>query len=195
MYPVRRMLMTGWSFGLICGAAIVGNAIFMQAGKHPAPLFATREPSATDQNTRDPALVTDIQRALAARKLYRGAVDGIAGPETRLAIRTFERNWGLPTRGEPTEALLATLATSPDVVIAKSAPAEPDPVEAPDQRLAEVQAALSRAAYGPLNVDGLPGPQTRDAIMRFQLDEGLPVTGRIDDTLVKKLKAVGALGA
>jgi peptidoglycan hydrolase-like protein with peptidoglycan-binding domain len=58
-----------------------------------------------------------------------------------------------------------------------------------------VQAALSRAAYGPLNVDGRPGPQTRDAIMRFQLDEGLPVTGKLDDALVKKLKAVGALGA
>ena len=195
MYPVRRILLTGWSLGLLCGAAIVGNAIFMQAGRHPAPLFATREPSAIDQGSSDPALVTDIQRALAARNLYRGAVDGIAGPETRLAIRTFERNWGLPTRGEPTEALLATLATSPDVAVAKSGPADPDPVEAPDPRLAEVQAALSRAAYGPLNVDGLPGPQTRDAIMRFQLDEGLPVTGKIDDTLVKKLKAVGALGA
>jgi peptidoglycan hydrolase-like protein with peptidoglycan-binding domain len=189
------MLLTGWSFGLLCGLAIVGNAIFMQAGKHPAPLFSTREPSGTDQNAGDPFLVTEIQQALAARNLYRGAVDGIAGPETRLAIRTFERNWGLPARGEPTEALLATLTTSPDVAIARSAPADPDPVEAPDPRLAEVQAALSRAAYGPLNVDGLPGPQTRDAIMRFQLDEGLPVTGKIDDTLVKKLKAVGALGA
>ncbi len=195
MFAVRRVLFTGWSLGLICGAAIVGNAVFMQAGKHPAPLFATREPSFADQSMPDPALVSDIQQALAARKIYRGAVDGIAGPETRLAIRTFERNWGLPTRGEPSAALLATLATSPDVVVAKTARAEPDPVEASDPRLAEVQAALSRAAYGPLNVDGRPGPQTRDAIMRFQLDEGLPVTGKLDDALVKKLRAVGALGA
>jgi peptidoglycan hydrolase-like protein with peptidoglycan-binding domain len=195
MFAVRRVLLTGWSFGLLCGAAIVGNAIFMQAGKHPAPLFATREPSFAGQLMPDPALVSEIQQALAARKIYRGAVDGIAGPETRLAIRIFERNWGLPTRGEPSAALLATLATSPDVAVAKTARAEPDPVEAPDPRLAEVQGALSRAAYGPLNVDGLPGPQTRDAIMRFQLDEGLPVTGKLDDALVKKLKAVGALGA
>jgi peptidoglycan hydrolase-like protein with peptidoglycan-binding domain len=192
---LRRILLTGWSFGLLCGAAIFANAIFMQAGKHPSPLFATREASVSDQNAGDPLLVTDIQRALAERRLYRGPIDGIAGPETRLAIRTFERNWGLPVQGAPTEALLATLATSPGVVVAATEPADPDPVVAPDPRLAEVQAALSRAAYGPLNVDGLPGPQTRDAIMRFQLDEGLPVTGKIDDTLVKKLEAVGALGA
>lgn len=201
--PARRILLSGWSLALLVGAAVFGNAVFLQQARHPAPLFATRADSAAAEARIDQALVTEIQRQLQARGLYRGEIDGIAGAETRLAIRTFERERGLPDRGEATDGFLATLVTSPDVSLEKSAPraaseqTEPH-AEAhaePDPRLAEVQAALSRAAYGPVNADGLFGPQTRDAIMRFQLDEGLPVTGKIDETLVDRLKAIGALGA
>lgn len=197
MRILRRTLLTGWSLGLLSGAAVVGNAVFLQTGKHPAPLFATRGGSATTDEAVDRTLVTEIQRELSARGLYRGPLDGILGPETRRAIQTFEAEREMPMRGAATEAFLATLATSSHAVLAKTAQ-EPDVQEAeaePDPRLAEVQAALSRAAYGPVNADGVFGPRTRDAIMRFQLDEGLPVTGKVDDALVDRLKTVGALGA
>jgi peptidoglycan hydrolase-like protein with peptidoglycan-binding domain len=56
-----------------------------------------------------------------------------------------------------------------------------------------VQRALALAAYGPVGVDGFVGPQTREAIMRFQRDHNLPVTGEISDSLVIELRAAGAL--
>jgi len=68
-----------------------------------------------------------------------------------------------------------------------AAAAEADPV------VFAVQQALGRAGYGPLTPDGLLGPRTGDAIRRFQLDEGLAVTGRIDEALIRRLAAVGAM--
>lgn len=51
----------------------------------------------------------------------------------------------------------------------------------------DVQEALADAGYynGPL--DGDIGPGTRNAIARYQYDRGLPVTGRIDETLLDAL--------
>jgi len=60
--------------------------------------------------------------------------------------------------------------------------------DAPSGSLAaQVQARLAREGYDPGPVDGVIGPQTRDAIAAFQSDHGLPVTGRIDNSLVNAL--------
>jgi Putative peptidoglycan binding domain len=60
--------------------------------------------------------------------------------------------------------------------------------DAPSGSLAaQVQARLAREGYDPGPIDGVIGPQTRDAIAGFQSDHGLPVTGRIDNSLVNAL--------
>ena len=55
--------------------------------------------------------LTDAQRRLRNLGHYRGALDGLMGPGTRNAIRTFERDRGLPETGElsgrTADALLA----------------------------------------------------------------------------------------
>ena len=73
-------------------------------------------------------------------------------------------------------------AVEPDAAVAES-----------DAQVAAIQRALSIAAYGPLVADGVFGAATRDAIVRFQKDRGLPETGEISDTLVVELRAAGAL--
>jgi hypothetical protein len=45
------------------------------------------------------ATITEIQTALAGLGHYRGAIDGIAGPQTRDATRRFQRAQGLPATG------------------------------------------------------------------------------------------------
>jgi peptidoglycan hydrolase-like protein with peptidoglycan-binding domain len=67
------------------------------------------------------------------------------------------------------------------------------PAAAGDVQIAAVQEALAKAAYGPLHADGFLGRQTREAIMRFQKDHDLPVTGDISDALIVELRAAGAL--
>ena len=50
-----------------------------------------------------------------------------------------------------------------------------------------VQGELARRGYDPGAVDGVIGPQTRNAIAQFQNDRGLAVTGRIDRALINAL--------
>lgn len=49
--------------------------------------------------------IADIQQHLLDRGLYKGAVDGIAGPRTRAAISQYQAAQGLPVTGMPSAAL------------------------------------------------------------------------------------------
>jgi len=53
---------------------------------------------------------------------------------------------------------------------------------------ARVQQQLVRDGYNPGPVDGVIGPQTRDAIANFQRDHGLPVSGQIDGALLQAMR-------
>ncbi|MEO5721547.1 MAG: peptidoglycan-binding domain-containing protein [Chthoniobacterales bacterium] len=57
----------------------------------------------------------------------------------------------------------------------------------PGQVIASVQAELQRLGYNPGGVDGSFGPRTRRALIDFQQDNGLPVTGEIDEETLNAL--------
>ena len=50
-----------------------------------------------------------------------------------------------------------------------------------------VQRALARRGYYGGVIDGDIGPQTRAAIRVYQVDRGLPVSGRVDGNLLRSL--------
>lgn len=187
---------------LLVTVAIAGNALLRQAGVHPSPLVVTRpaggaasEPPAPTQD----GLVQAVQRALLETGYYDGPLDGVPGPRTRSAIAAFERRAGRPVTGTASAELLAALQTPPpeERPVERHAAAEPHaaaPAPRPNPDIAAVQAALAAAAYGPLDADGVYGPATREAIVRFQRDHGLEVTGAIDAELVRRLQAIGAAG-
>lgn len=52
-------------------------------------------------------VVADIQRELARRSLYDGAIDGLTGPRTDAAIKRYEAQAGLRVSGEANEQLLS----------------------------------------------------------------------------------------
>jgi len=67
-------------------------------------------------------------------------------------------------------------------------PPPPLPVApAVDARLVQVQDNLRRLGYYNGQVDGLNGTGTRNAIRSYQMDRGLPVTGRVDQELLRDL--------
>ena len=77
---------------------------------HP-PRVPPRRPEVTGQG--DP-LVELIQQALLAKGYAMvGRADGVAGRDTRAAIRAFEDENGLPDSGEPTAELLAQILAAP----------------------------------------------------------------------------------
>jgi hypothetical protein len=55
-----------------------------------------------------------VQEALARRGYYAGQVDGVIGPESRSAIREFQRDNGLPMTGQITPQLLQALRNGDD---------------------------------------------------------------------------------
>jgi peptidoglycan hydrolase-like protein with peptidoglycan-binding domain len=114
----------------------------------------------------------------------------------------FEAKAGQPVTGEATPGLLAAIRAADRLDLStavKPPPAQQDPASpaappaAADSLVAAIQRALARAAYGPLNADGVVGSETREAIKRFQRDHALPVTGEITDALVIELRADGAM--
>jgi peptidoglycan hydrolase-like protein with peptidoglycan-binding domain len=56
-----------------------------------------------------------------------------------------------------------------------------------DSLAISVQSELIRRGYDPGALDGVVGPQTRNAIAQFQSDHRLPVTGNIDNRLLDEL--------
>src|ERR1051326_7772161 len=105
--------------------AILVNALFMQSGPHPAPIFANK-PAPTvvvpaQHKAADAKVdvmrprsdtVAEIQRELTRHGFYDGAADGVYGPKTDAAIRDFEQAAGLRPSAEPNDMLLASIARS-----------------------------------------------------------------------------------
>lgn len=54
------------------------------------------------------------------------------------------------------------------------------------------QGFLSVLGYAPGPIDGEMGGRTRDAIMAFEADQGLPRTGRVDAVLIERLERAAA---
>ncbi len=55
--------------------------------------------------------------------------------------------------------------------------------------IAEAQRLLESLGYNPGVADGTPGPRTETAIIAFQRAQGLAETGRVDTTLLERLRA------
>jgi peptidoglycan hydrolase-like protein with peptidoglycan-binding domain len=133
-------------------------------------------------------IVTAVQEALAARGLYDGKVDGKLGAKTRASIAAYETRYGLPATGTPSESLIAHLQRTAALRI-QPAPA----AEARDKQLANVQSALNRIGYGPIQVTGRMDSETADSIRRFELDNGMTITGEASANFIRKLVAIGAM--
>ena len=61
-----------------------------------------------DYGYGDVRLVIEVQRRLARAGYYHGAIDGIVGPETRRAVRAYERDHKMPAYGMIDRQLLRT---------------------------------------------------------------------------------------
>ena len=197
--------------------AIFINALYLQKGPHPAPIFATRpllkqeapvaparpaaavppniasEPAAQSR----PQLISDIQRELSRKGFYDGAVDGIWGAKTDAATRDFVQATGLKLNPEASDSLLrAIVASKAKVPNDRAAAAEPkrnDPIAeliAPSKRVLAIQRALADFGYGQIKSTGLYDRETRTAIEKFERDHRLPVTGQISDRFVRELAAM-----
>ena len=71
-----------------------------------------------------------------------------------------------------------------------SAPRNNDPIAqllAPSNRVLAVQQVLTQYGYGQIRPTGVAGPETAEAIRKFERSRKLPVTGEISDRVVDAL--------
>jgi peptidoglycan hydrolase-like protein with peptidoglycan-binding domain len=206
--------------GLLATIAVMSistNALFLQKGPHPAPIFATRpmqqqqvvvpqpRPAMAQpvpaQSTVVPEssalnreqLVTNIQRELGRRGFYDGAVDGIWGAKTDAATRDFIQAAGVRINPEPGDLLLRAILSSGAKVNRPAEPVRNDPIAeliAPSKRVLAIQRALSDFGYGQIRPTGQYDPDTRTAIEKFERDHRLPVTGQISERVVRELASM-----
>lgn len=193
--------------------AIVINALFLQKGPHPAPIFAAR-PLLQPEATLPPRLsatsshigsdlaaqarvqlIANIQRELSRKGFYDGPADGIWGSKTDAAVRDFLQASGLKVNPEANENLLRAISSYVAKPVAAAAPAPPatDPIAkliAPSKRVVSIQRALADFGYGQIKATGVYDPETRSAIEKFERDHRLPVTGQISDRFVRELAAM-----
>jgi peptidoglycan hydrolase-like protein with peptidoglycan-binding domain len=108
--------------------------------------------------------------------------------ETPPTVAPAEPIAALPIAAEPAspvERVVAKVEPPPSQTLAPS-------VEERNRNLA-VQRALNQIGYGPLIEDGALDAGTGDAIRRFELDNGLPLTGTAGDRVVSRLVSIGAM--
>jgi len=81
----------------------------------------------------------------------------------------------------------ATEETTGETTILIERPEQPAPVIEGDPMVKKVQQTLRDLNFYGGDVDGLYGPNTREAIASYQSKMGLAVTGAVDDTLLDQL--------
>jgi hypothetical protein len=164
-------------------SAIVANAMFMQAGHHPSPMFGTsvRVPLAS-------APASPLPRPRPVEATLRPADVKLA--EVRPAEVKPAAAVSVIAKTNPAPVQSATIARGPAPIPVSS---RSDPVGdliIASRRVAAVQRALTDYGYGQLKPTGTAGSDTQAAIQKFERDRKMPITGQMSDRLVRELSAV-----
>jgi hypothetical protein len=188
--------------GLVAVAAIgaiVANALFLQTGRHPAPMFGTviNLPAPSSASLSNP-LPRPRPVGADTSPLEPRATEFRAEPrpaEPRPAERAAEK-----APEKPVEATASTRSNDPMTNLVKqttstppSAMRPPAPIPVPQspaaRRIAGVQRALSEYGYGNLKITGTMSGETQSAIQKFEREHKMQVTGQVSDRLLRELGA------
>ena len=175
--------------------AIIANALFLQHGPHPAPMFG----SVVHISPSPATVVSLLPRP-------RPAEAGPAAYELQwlepraTGVRPVESHSSEPRSVDPLGNLVkatttgslssATAAVPPTSVV----PPPPGPIPAlqvtGSRKVAAVQRVLTEYGYGQLRANGTIGADTQAAIQKFERERKLPVTGQVSDRVVRELTAM-----
>lgn len=175
-------------------SAIVANALFLQAGRHPSPMFGTV--MAMPAAAMAPASPLPRPRPVEA-----AARPADAAPvEPRIEPRAAEPKSADPKsdpKSDPMTNLVKATTAAPVAPAGVARPPAPIPAASRNEtianqtpaarRVAAVQRTLTEYGYGQLKPTGTAGSDTQAAIQRFERERKLPVTGQVSDRLVREL--------
>ena len=119
--------------------------------------------------------VMNLQKLLADRGFYNGAVDGIMGSQTRSAIIAAQKAYNLTTDGVAGPQTLAALESDGAKAVITTVSATTTSTKSTE--VSSLQELLSKRGFYNGAVDGIMGPQTRSAIVAAQKNYGLVTDG------------------
>jgi hypothetical protein len=162
--------------------AIIANALFLQAGHHPSPMFG----NVVTMPAADLPVVSPLPRPRPVEVMTKPA------EVLPLEQKAAEPKAVEPKTGDPLGNLLKTSGAPP--ATASNVPRPPAPIPAGptvgSRRVAAVQRALTEYGYGQLKPTGTIGSDTQAAIQKFERERKIPVTGQMSDRLVHELAAM-----
>jgi hypothetical protein len=191
--------------------AIVTNALFLQAGRHPSPMFgsvitlpAPGSPSVSPlprprpaEAAMKPADPSQLESRPAETKPVESRPVESKAPETKApeskAPASKPAADARPV--DPLTTLVKATAAAPLSTSAIPRPPASIPVAHNDlspggsRRIAAVQRALTEYGYGQLKPTGTIGSDTQAAIAKFERERNIPVTGQISERMVRELVA------
>jgi hypothetical protein len=164
-------------------SAIIANALFLQAGRHPSPMFGSvvAIPAA-------PASLLPRPRPVEAAPTR--AADAPpsepkpAEPKAADAMANLVKSTSAPA------AAPSNMARPPAAIPALPHSETTANPAAASRRVAAVQRALTEYGYGQLKPTGTIGSDTQAAIQKFERERKIPVTGQVSDRLVHELSTV-----
>jgi hypothetical protein len=149
-----------FAVGVAGSVAILVNALFLQPGPHPAPLFkASIAPVAASEATNT------IPVAVPRARPPEPASAKLEAPKT--ATASVPAPPPAPPAAARNDAIADMLSSS--------------------RRVMALQRALAQYGYGQLKPTGMVDADTRAAIEKFERERKLPVTGQASDRVVKEL--------
>jgi Putative peptidoglycan binding domain len=201
------------AIAFVAVSAIIGNAVFMQAGRHPSPMFGGNVgmPMAASAPTSPlprPRPIEADARPLEAKSPDVKSLDTKSLDTKSTDVRSSELHpvEARPLESRPADPLANQIkATGAPSIAPSAAPANvmrpPAPIPSTrndpvgdlitsSHRVASVQRALTEYGYGQLKPTGTVGSDTQAAIQKFERDRKIPVTGQMSDRLVRELTAM-----
>jgi Putative peptidoglycan binding domain len=182
--------------------AIVANALFLQAGPHPSPMFG----SIVTMPVPAQAPVSPLPRPRPAEATRSEA----APPEPKVSepkaaeMKVVEMKAAEPKPADVKSADPLTnlvKATSTAQMATSSIPRPPAPIPVSShsdsmlspggsRRVAAVQRALTEYGYGQLKPTGTIGSDTQAAIVKFERERKIPASGQMNERLVHELSVM-----
>jgi peptidoglycan hydrolase-like protein with peptidoglycan-binding domain len=135
--------------------------------------------------------IAALQVAMQVHGLYPHRVDGVSGPWTQQAVRTFQSQHGLTVDGVAGPQTRAALGKRGK----PSLGARPIRNGHRGWDVAALQFLLNNRGFGPGDYDGVFGPNTKSAVRRYQSAAGLTVDGIAGNSTLSALRGSTAISA
>jgi hypothetical protein len=154
--------------------AILVNALFLQAGRHPSPMFtASVMPPQISAPPKVAAVATEPTVPLPSANPMPRPRPSDADAQPTDTPKSIDKSTDMPRADDAMGNLVR--ATSLPSAASGSA------------RVAAAQRALTEYGYGQIKATGTIGADTQAAIQRFEREHKMPITGQMSERLVREL--------